>query len=377
MGLTERERELLALIEESPLATPEELARRLGTSRASVNVHVSNLVKKGAILGRGYLLPEHAGGSRVVVVGGANVDLKVRTLERAIPATSNPGVTSQAPGGVGRNVAANLARLGVHTTLVSAVGQDDLGDALLRDTAEDGVDVQRVLRVPGASTGTYTAVLDATGDLIVAVSAMQVMDALDEAALRRRRAAFHAASWVVADGNLSAPTLIQTLRLAADAGARVVFEPVSVPKAEHLLAALEAGVTPYVVTPNLDELVALVGRPVADNQRAIRGAAKALHARGIELVWVRRGVRGSLLSSPGQVHALAALPADVVDVTGAGDSMLGAFLAGLVHQLPPVHAARLGHAAAAFTVESPATVVPGLTLDALEQRLATGKDTSA
>lgn len=380
MMLTSRERELLSLIQESPLATPEELARRLGTTRASVNVHVSNLVKKGALLGRGYILPSPEESGRVVVVGGANIDLKVRTLDRAIPATSNPGVASQAPGGVGRNVAENLARLGVATTLISAVGQDDLGDALLRDTAEAGVDVHHVLRVPGASTGTYTAVLDSTGDLLVAVAAMQVIDALDATVLRRRRAAFHGAGWVVADGNLSAESVIEVLTLASDAGARVVYEPVSVPKAAHLLAALDAGLAPYAATPNLDELAALVGRPVPDTKPAIRRAALDLHERGIELVWIRRGTKGSLLSTPQQMHTLASLPATVADVTGAGDSMLGAFLAGLVHGHTPEHAARLGHAAAALTVAHTATVVPDLTLEALEDleaRLHPRKDSSS
>lgn len=377
MTLTARERELLSLIQESPLATPEELARRLGTTRASVNVHVSNLMKKGALLGRGYILPERGDASRVVVVGGANIDFKVRTLDRAIPATSNPGVASQAPGGVGRNVAENLARLGVATTLISAVGQDDLGDTLVRDTAESGVDVHQVLRVPGASTGTYTAVLDVSGDLLVAVAAMQVIDALDEAALHRRRAAFHGAGWVVADGNLPAATLIEVLSLAGDEGARVVYEPVSVPKAAHLLAALDAGHAPYAVTPNIDELAALVGRPVPDTTRAIRRAALDLHERGIELVWIRRGPKGSLLSSRAEMHTLHSLPASVVDVTGAGDAMLGAFLAGLVHGYTPEQAARLGHAAAALTVENTATVVPDLTLDSLQARLNPRKDSTA
>ena len=46
MALTETESALLALIRETPLASPEELARLLGTSRAAVNVHVSALVRK-------------------------------------------------------------------------------------------------------------------------------------------------------------------------------------------------------------------------------------------------------------------------------------------------------------------------------------------
>ena len=369
MDLTPRERELLDLIRAAPLATPEEFARQLGTTRAAVNVHVSNLMKKGALLGRGYVVAG-AAPQKVVVVGGANMDLKARVRGEAVAGTSNPGVTTQSPGGVARNVAENLARLGAAVSLVSVVGQDLLGDTLLRETAAAGVDVSGVLRVSGAATGSYTAVLGAGGELLLAVAAMDVMEHLTPAALRGLRAALRSAAWVVADGNLPADTLSALLALADETGVRVVYEPVSVPKAARLRPALAAGSAPYAVTPNLAELAALVGREVADNPPDIRAAALDLHAAGPELVWVRRGERGSVLSLPRKWHELPALPAAVVDVTGAGDAMLAAFLAGLVAGLTPLHAAREGHAAAALTVESPLTVVPDLSRAAVQARLA-------
>lgn len=372
MDLTPRERELLDLIRAAPLTTPGELARRLGTTRAAVNVHVSNLMKKGALLGRGYMLAD-ALPQKVVVVGGANMDLKARVRGEAVPGTSMPGVTSQSPGGVARNVAENLARLGVSAALVSVVGLDSLGDALLRETAAAGVDVSGVLRVPGAATGSYTAVLSADGELLLAVAAMDVMEHLTPAALRGLRASWRGAAWVVADGNLPADTLTALLGLAAETGVRVVYEPVSVPKAARLRSALAAGHMPDALTPNLAELAALVGREVADDPQAIREAALELHAGGAELVWVRRGERGSVLSLPAEVHELPALPADVVDVTGAGDAMLAAFLAGLVAGQSPLEAAREGHAAAALTVESPLTVVPDLSRSALQARLSSSR----
>ncbi|GGR54022.1 carbohydrate kinase [Deinococcus seoulensis] len=369
MPLTDTESALLALIRETPLATPEELARRLGSTRASVNVHVSNLVKKGALLGRGYLLPEAGGPGRVVVVGGANVDVKARTIQAAVPGTSNPGVSAQAPGGVARNVAENLARLGVPASLVSVVGRDALGDWLLRETEAAGVDVRAVLRAPDVTTGTYTAVLDASGELLVAVAAMAAVEALTPAALQERRGVLRGAAWVVADGNLPEGSLSHLLSLAAEAGVPVVFEPVSVPKAARLRAALAAGLVPQVVTPNVPELGALLGRDVPDEPEALRGAAAELHAQGVRLVWVRRGAAGSLLSTPEGVTELAALPADVRDVTGAGDAMLAAFLAALASGLPPAEAARHGHAAAAITVESDHAVSPTLTPAAIQARL--------
>lgn len=369
MPLTETESALLALIRETPLATPEELARRLGSTRASVNVHVSNLVRKGALLGRGYVLPVEGSPGRVVVVGGANVDVKARTLKAAVPGTSNPGVTVQAAGGVARNVAENLARLGVPVSLVSVVGRDALGEGLLRATEAAGVDVRPVLRAAGVTTGTYTAVLDASGELLVAVAAMEAMEALTPAVLQERRGVLRGAAWVVADGNLPEGSLAHLLSLAAEAGARVVFEPVSVPKAARLRPALAAGLCPFAVTPNVPELAALLGRDVQDTLEGVSAAAGELRALGVALVWVRRGASGSVLSGPDGVHELAALPAAVRDVTGAGDAMLGAFLAALASGLPPVDAARRGHAAAAITIESDHAVSPALTPAAIAARL--------
>lgn len=367
MKLTPREQELLNLIRQSPLSSPEELARRLGSTRTAVNVHVSNLIRKGALLGRGYLLPDdHA--ARVVVIGGANMDFKSRTLQTAIPATSNPGTTRQAVGGVGRNIAENLARLGVPVSLLSAVGRDALGDLLLSETEKTGVDVRGVLRSTKASTGTYTAVLDQSGELLIAVADMEVMEEFTPAAVQERRAHLTGAAWVVSDGNLSADTLMHVLKLTAQANIRTTFEPVSVPKAMRVLPALDAGFAPYAITPNVDELAALVHRKLDQSEEDIRSAALELHARGIELVWVRRGRQGSLLSTPGEGQSFPAQPARVVDVTGAGDAMLAAFIAALMEDRTPAQAVQFAHAAAALTIESPFTVNPDLSMHAIHQR---------
>src|SRR4051794_35968433 len=118
-GLTEREREIVALLRRDPLVGSAAIARQLGTTRTAVNVHLSNLGKKGVILGRGYVLSEQAS---VLLGGGANMDVKARSPRAAVLAPSNPGSATMSAGGVGRNVAENLARLGTRTHLVAAVG---------------------------------------------------------------------------------------------------------------------------------------------------------------------------------------------------------------------------------------------------------------
>src|ERR1700710_1820090 len=106
----------------------------------------------------------------VLVVGGANLDLLARSRAALQLHTSNPGASARTPGGVGRNIAENLARLGTVTRLVLAVGNDPAGAELLERTQASGVET---FEVPWTgATGTYTAILDADGSLLAGVADM-------------------------------------------------------------------------------------------------------------------------------------------------------------------------------------------------------------
>jgi pseudouridine kinase len=303
-----------------------------------------------------------------VVVGGANIDIKAASTGPLVPGTSNPGATAIAPGGVGRNIAENLARLGTPVHLVAAIGADALGDHLLAATAAAGVGVDHVHRGPHP-TGTYTAVLDPGGDLVVAVADMAATDALTAADVAAAGDLISAAGLLVLDGNLAPATIACALDLGAAAGVRVVLDPVSVPKAGRLAGQLRPGRPVYLVTPNAAELAALTGRAVDTDVRQ-RDAVRTLHDAGVEWVWVRFGDRGSLLSAPDGARTFPATPADVLDVTGAGDAMLAAFCHAVLGGAPPADAAAYGHAAAALTVASRHTVRPDLT-DRLVESLLT------
>ena len=293
MKLTDREQQIVAMLRRDPMIGSAAIADQLGTTRAAVNVHLSNLGKKGVILGRGYLLSEQPG---VVVIGGANVDVKARSTARATQQTSNPGRGSMAPGGVARNVAENLARLGTRTHLIAAVGRDALGDSLLAQTSAAGVRLEFVQRSDRA-TGTYTAILDSDGELIVAVADMAATDDLGPDHISQARDVIGAAGLLVLDGNLAPATLEHALDLAGAAEVRTILEPVSVPKAKVVTTLIASDRALYAVTPNRDELAALTGLP-ARTDRQLRLAAESLHRRGVEHVWVRLGARGRCSAAP-------------------------------------------------------------------------------
>lgn len=259
------------------------------------------------------------------------------------------------PGGVGRNIAENIARLGSSVALISVVGSDALGDILLDHTAAAGVSVEHVARTD-QSTGTYTAVLDVDGELIVAISDMAATAELGPEQLRQASDVIGSAGVLVLDGNLSLDAMQVALDLAV--GVRAIVEPVSVPKAAGLKAAIDGRV--YAVTPNRDELAALTDAPTATDGE-IEAAANVLLAKGVELVWVRLGERGSMLCTIDGIVEIPAVPTKVEDVTGAGDSMLGAFCHQLLEGGTTHEAARFAHAAASLTIASSHTVRPDLT----------------
>ena len=70
--MTQRERQILNWIEADPMISQQELAERAGITRSSVAVHISNLMKKGCIAGKGYIVTRSP---YVTVVGGMNMDI--------------------------------------------------------------------------------------------------------------------------------------------------------------------------------------------------------------------------------------------------------------------------------------------------------------
>lgn len=255
----------------------------------------------------------------IVVIGGANIDIKAKVNEPNRLGTSNPGVVSMTAGGVGRNIAHNLARLGADVALISIVGRDVHGDAVLEQTRKAGVDVSRLVRT-STSTGSYVAYLDHDGELVTALNDMRSMEELTPQLVAAQAAALDKARLVVADCNLPQETLNFVAELA---GAKLVVEPVSVPKSRKLIEALK--VAPLLLaSPNFDQIEHLAGT------RDIEAAFAFMHGKGLQNVVIHAGPEGAFVSDGVDIdHVEAQPPQHIADVTGAGD----AAVAGLVHGL--------------------------------------------
>lgn len=258
----------------------------------------------------------------VAVVGGANMDIVARTPVDGLWGDSTPGQIQCSPGGVARNMAENLARLGHETHLISAVGEDEFGRSLHAATQAAGVDVSGFQVLPSYRTATYLSVHGADGDMKIAVNDMAILEALTPEFLQPHAARLTMASVLVLDCNLSSPTLAWLFNAAARPP--VFVDGVSVPKCLRL-----SGLLAHVHTLKVNQLEAqaLSGLPTHSIEEA-QAAALALHLLGVRNVVVSLGAQGLCwCDDAGVVGACAAASVDVVNSAGAGDALM----AGLVH----------------------------------------------
>jgi pseudouridine kinase len=278
-----------------------------------------------------------------VCVGGATVDRIYRAQDALRPGTPNPVTLRRTFGGVARNVAESLARLGAKVALISAAEDDDNGRAMTAHLAELGVKVSHVQVMPGRATAEYVAVIEPSGELAFGLADMAVFEALTPDTLASARGAIEAGTLVFADCNLSADTLASLLaRRGAVILPMLAVDAVSAPKVVRLPADL-TGVD--LLFFNEDEALALLGRALLAED-----AAADLRARGAASVVLTRGARSVLVGNENGVTPLPAVPvAAVSDVTGAGDALVAAALQRLAGGDDLLSAVRAGLVAAAVS----------------------------
>jgi pseudouridine kinase len=146
-------------------------------------------------------------GRFVLVLGGANMDISGSTTQALVLSDSNPGRIRCAPGGVARNVAENLARLGNTTRLLTAVGDDLYGRSLLDTTRNAGVDVRGSWVLADQATSTYLSLHGPDGDMAVAVNDMGILEHITPQRLAPHKDWAQQAAALIVDCNVATPAM--------------------------------------------------------------------------------------------------------------------------------------------------------------------------
>ena len=261
--MTSREREILEILKKEPMIAQQALADRLKLNRSSVAVHIANLMKKGYIMGKGYIVSEE---KKVTVIGGSNIDLQGFPNESLKLYDSNPGKIETSLGGVGRNISENLAKLDIPVRLISVVGNDFYGQKLIKESEEMGIDMKSSLISDSYPTSMYLSIMDEQNDMQVAISQMEIYELIDETFIQENQLLLKNANIIVLDTNIPKKTIDYIGMNFSDIP--IFVDPVSSKKAMRLKDSLSYI---HTIKPNRHEVSDLLGIP-ADTIDDIRKA---------------------------------------------------------------------------------------------------------
>ncbi|WP_066393581.1 PfkB family carbohydrate kinase [Neobacillus mesonae] len=344
---------ILNIIRLDPTISEQAIANKTGFSLEEVNETIVSLIQAGRIVGRSFILPEE---KKIVCIGGANVDQKVQVLNQVTYETSNPAVSTRSRGGVARNVAENLGRLGLQSSLLAYIGGDSEGEWLHENTKQF-VNLAPLKVIEGKSTGTYTAVLDPEGQMLLALSDMRIYDDVEEDFIEKNMHYLQHAEMVLLDTNFPGGILEQVISSCKAYQIPLCVAPVSAPKAEKLPESLE-GVTWLIA--NHKEAEALAKLKIQTEGDFFR-AAEVILNRGVEKVVISRGNQGIIyFTKDGEAGAIVVPDILVTDVTGAGDSLIAGILFGYLKGLSTENACKIGISCSLITIQSGETVNPEL-----------------
>jgi pseudouridine kinase len=272
----------------------------------------------------------------VICIGAAFVDELFHATGEMMIATTNDAVVTRTAGGVGRNIAHQLALLDVPVQLISVFGNDSDGDWLKKICANAGVRLDASITKDGFS-GKYTGILKSDGSLFLAFLANPANHLITPEHLEENRQLLTTASFLLADTNISIQTIEWLLAFSHQTGIPLIIEPVSIPPARKLRQANLNRL--FLITPNEDELPVLC----SENAQTEEQQVEELLARGVLNVWLHHGKKGSAFYSKEKRILLNAPSIDVLDSTGAGDGSLAGFILGKYLRKEDIDCLKLAH----------------------------------
>lgn len=296
----------------------------------------------------------------VICIGAAFVDELFHATEGVLMATTNDAAVTKTAGGVSRNIAHQLAVLGVPVQLISVFGNDSDGDWLRQVSTKAGVQLDASIIKEGLS-GKYTGILAADGSLFAAFLTNAANHLITPGHLQQHRSLLETASYLMADANINSDTIEWLLAFSMETGIPFIIEPVSVPPARKLKELTLEGL--HLVTPNEDELPAMCSEKAFFTQQQV----DELLQRGVQNIWLHNGKHGSALYNKDKTISLPAPSIEVVDCTGAGDGSLTGFLLGKYLGMDDAGCLKLAHTLSAEILQLHGATAPHIDKEQLLQ----------
>jgi 2-dehydro-3-deoxygluconokinase len=261
--------------------------------------------------------------------------------------------------GAESNVAIGLARLGHGAAWIGRVGDDELGALAVRTLRAENVDVSGVVIDRGRPTG-IILFERRLGDVTrvqyyrsgSAGSSLDVADLPPVLAPESGQGILHVTGITPALGATAAHAAIVGAERARESGRLVSFD---VNYRARLWSAADARAALRPLTPMAGLVFASepeLALLAASRSASAAATADELLSRGVQVVVVKRGARGSTAHTADGTISVPARAVRAVDVIGAGDAFVSGYLSGVLDGLDVAGCLRRGATVSAFAVAS-------------------------
>ena len=294
--------------------------------------------------------------SKVVVIGGAVVDLFAYPHQNIQMNDSNPGYFTTSLGGVGRNIAENLARLNIDTTLITVLGKDAQGRMIENHAKSVNLKISAIL---AETTPTYISIMDERKDTVVAIAAMDQILLLTKEEIEKRSTLLNQADVILADTNLSEDALSYIFHHYKKP---IYVDAISGPKAIKVKPFL-----PFIKGLKMNTIEAsLISGIAYKSQEDIEQLGAYFIKQGVQEVYITLGSEGSFYMNKDISFYKEAIKVDIQNTTGAGDAFFaGVIYAKIHHQNPLTYAM----ASAIINLQDEKAVSSQLTVELLEKTI--------
>lgn len=314
--------------------------------------------------------------AEIIIVGGINIDIEGSPFAKLLDRDSNPGTVSIAYGGVGRNIAENLARLGQSVGMLSVVGDDELGKGAKEHLAGLGADTSMIKTIEGASSCIYLSILDENMDMKLAVNDMEIIKEITPEYIRENLSEISKAKAIALDANLQQEALEEITEMLVGprksgtsdnlGRPKLFLDPVSASKAPRTISSIGRF---HSIKPNLIEAEAISGMEI-HNQADLVAAADWFLECGVENVYITLGKEGVYYKNREKDgYILPKKELKLVSATGAGDAFSAMILIGMAEGRDIEEIARLGMAASELAMESKKAVNEKIDIDEIKRRI--------
>lgn len=317
-------------------------------------------MKKGYIKGRGYIVDKN---KYVCVIGGANNDLQGFPKGKFKFSDSNPGIIKMSSGGVGRNISENLANLDVRVKLITALGDDLYGNKILLEAKNSNIDMSDSFILKGQSTSTYMSILDEEGDMVAAISHMDIYNHITPDMMKEKKSAIENSKVCVLDTNLNEDVLEYILNSYKNID--FFLDTVSTAKAMRVQKLIGKF---HTIKLNKIEAEMLSGIKINDNSD-LKKASEYFLAKGVKRIFITLGKDGVYYNDGVHENHVTQPVIKVVNATGAGDAFTAALVYCYLEDFDLEYTTKFSIATSVLALSHENTINPYLNIELIKEKM--------